>query len=156
MTTEEHLSTIDALAVRPFPEAPRTDATGSGGPRHHVRVLQVSRDFWDDDDGQAWVEAEADMMACLDDLAAHLTTRWGHPFFVELGPFLSAALDGESVPEPLDELSQQAVSMRVWPLPGADRWLALAVGQADKELPLILFVAIGHASALDLDAVSRT
>ncbi|MGW1469381.1 hypothetical protein ACWCPT_34155 [Streptomyces sp. NPDC002308] len=156
MTTEEHLSTIDALVVRPFPEAARADATGSGGPQHHVCVLQVSPDFWDDDDGQAWAEAEADMMACLDDLTARLTVRWGHAFSVELGPFLSAALDGESAPEPLDELSQQAVSMRVWPLPDGDRRLAPAVGQADKELPLILFAAIGRASALDLNAISRS
>ncbi|WP_327174155.1 hypothetical protein OG599_01940 [Streptomyces sp. NBC_01335] len=156
MTTQEHLSTIDALVVEPFPEAPCADATGSGGPQHHIRVLQVSRDFWDDDDGRAWVQAEAGLMACLDDLAARLTTRWGDAFVVDLGPFLSAALDGESVPEPLDDLSQQVVSMRVWPLPDGDRWLALAVGQADKELPLILYAAIGRACALDLNVVSRS
>lgn len=95
-------------------------------------------------------------MTCLDDLTARLTSRWGHAFAVELGPLLSAALGGESVPEPLDQLSQQAVSMRVWPLPDGDRRLALAVGQADKELPLILFAATGRASALDLDAVGRS
>ncbi|MGW2282516.1 hypothetical protein [Streptomyces sp. NPDC001770] len=155
MTTEEYLSAIDALAAQPFAEAACADATGSGGPQHHVRTLHVGRDFWDDD-GQAWVEAEAGLMACLDDLATRLTTRWGDASVVELGPFLSAALDGESVPEPLDDLSQQAVSMRVWPLPDGDRWLALSVGQADKELPLLLFAAIGRASALDLNAISRS
>ncbi|MGW2839359.1 hypothetical protein ACWCWD_16345 [Streptomyces sp. NPDC001493] len=60
------------------------------------------------------------------------------------------------MPEPLDELSRHAVSMRVWPLPDGDRRLAPAVGQADKELPLILFAAIGRASALDLNAISRS
>jgi hypothetical protein len=156
MTTEKYLSTIDALAVQPFPGAACADASGDGGPEHHVRELQVSRDFWDDDDGQAWAEAEAGLRACLDDLAAHLTTRWGNAFVVDLGPYLSAGCEGEPVPEPLDHLSQQAVSMRVWPLPGSGRWLALAIGQADKELPLILFAAVGRACALGLNTSGRS
>src|SRR5690348_9276848 len=116
MTTEQYLSTIDALAVQPFPEVSYVDASGGGGPEHHVRELQVSRDFWDDDDGQAWVQAEAELQACLDDLAASLTNRWGNAFVVDLGLYLSAGYEGELVPEPLDYLSQQAVSMLVWPL----------------------------------------
>ncbi|WP_033824363.1 hypothetical protein [Kitasatospora sp. MBT63] len=154
--TTEYLSTIDALAVQPFPEAACGDAFGGGGPEHHVRELQVSRDFWDDDDGQAWVEAEAELRACLDDLSAHLTARWGNASVVELGPYLSAGCEGEQVPEPLGYLSQQAVSMQVWPLPDSARWLALAIGQADKELPLILFAAVGQASALGLNASGRS
>ncbi|MFC3572027.1 hypothetical protein ACFOZ0_01720 [Streptomyces yaanensis] len=156
MTTDEYLATIDALVVQPFPEVTYVDACGGGGPEHHVRELQVSRDFWDDDDGQAWVEAEADLQACLDDLAARLTTRWGNAFVVDLGPYLSAGCEGVPVSEPLDYLSQQAVSMQVWPLPDSGRWLALAVGQADKELPLILFAAVGQASALDLNTSGRS
>ncbi|MEV5606416.1 hypothetical protein AB0L33_33795 [Streptomyces sp. NPDC052299] len=156
MTTPEYISTIDSLAVQPFPEVTYVDASGEGGPEHHVRVLQVSRDFWDDDDGQVWVEADAELRARLDDLAARLTDRWGSAFVVDLGPYLSASCEGESVPEPLDYLSQQAVSMQVWPLPDNDRWLALALGQADKELPLILFAAVGRAPALDLNAGGRS
>lgn len=151
MTTEEYLSTIDSLAVQPFPEATYVDASGCGGPEHHVRELQVSRDFWDDDDGQAWIEAEAELQARLDALAARLTDRWGSASVVDLGPYLSASCEGALVPEPLDYLSQQVVSMRVWPLPDSGRWLALALGQADKELPLILFFAVGRASALALN-----
>ncbi|WP_327710536.1 hypothetical protein OG912_19980 [Streptomyces sp. NBC_00464] len=156
MTTEEYLSMIDALAARPFPEATYADASGGGGPEHHVRDLQVSRDFWDDDDGQAWVEAEAELQACLDDLSVRLTTRWGNAFVVDLAPYLSAACEGEPVPEPLDYLSQQAVTMQVWPLPDGDRWLALALGQADKELPLILFAAVGQVSVLDLSTSGQS
>ncbi|MFF0559455.1 hypothetical protein [Streptomyces sp. NPDC004266] len=156
MTTEKYLSTIESLAVQPFPEATYADASGGGGPEHHVRELQVSRDFWDDEDGQAWVEAEAELQACLDDLAARLTNRWGDAFVVDLGPSLSACCEGEAVPEPLDYLSQQAVSMQVWPLPDSGRWLALAIGQADKELPLILFAAVGQAAALDLNTSARS
>ncbi|UKY54738.1 hypothetical protein [Streptomyces inhibens] len=156
MTTEEYFATIDELAVQPFPEATYADTSGEGGPEHHVRVLMVSRDFWDDDDGQAWVGAEAELQTCLDDLAARLTTRWGNAFVVDLGPYLSASCEGEPVPEPLDYLSQQVVRMQVWPLPDSGRWLALAIGQADKELPLILFAAVGRASALDLSTSGRS
>ncbi|WP_406099213.1 hypothetical protein [Streptomyces sp. NBC_01013] len=156
MTTEEHLSTIDALAVRPFPEAAYIEASGGGGPEHHVRDLQVSRDFWDDDDGQAWVEAEAELQGCLDDLSVRLTTRWGNAFVVDLGPYLHAGCEGEPAPEPLNYLSQQAVTMRVWPLPDGDRWLALALGQGDKELPLILLAAVGQASVPGLSTSGRS
>ncbi|MGH3432152.1 MAG: hypothetical protein ACRDQB_04880 [Thermocrispum sp.] len=148
MTTGEYLSTIDALSVQPFPEVTYADTSGGGGPEHHVHELQVSRDFWDDDDGQARVEAEAGLQACPDDLAADLTTRWGNASVVDLGPYLSAGCGGEPVPGPLDHLSQQAVSMQVWSLPGSGRWLALAIGQADKEMPFILSAAAGQASAL--------
>ncbi|WP_406858755.1 hypothetical protein ABZO31_00205 [Streptomyces sp. HUAS MG47] len=72
MTTEEYLSTIDALAVQPFPEVTYVDASGGGGPEHHVRDLQ----------------------ARLDDLATRLTDRWGSAFVVDLGPYLSASCEG--------------------------------------------------------------
>lgn len=154
MTTEEYLSTIDALLAQPFPEMNFVDVTGCGGPEHHMRVLRVSRDFWDDDDGQAW--AEADLRACLDALAAGLTMRWGDPLIVNLGPYLSAGCEGVVVPEPLDLLSQLAVSMQVWSLRDCDRWLALTIGQADKELPLELLAAVGRASALNLNLGGRS
>ncbi|MGW4380134.1 hypothetical protein [Kitasatospora sp. NPDC004531] len=152
MTTDECLSAIEALTVQPFSEVSFVDSSGGGGPEHHVLALKVSRDFWDDDHGQARAEAEAELRSCLAELAARLTTRWGQAFVVELGPYLSAGCAGEPVPEPVDHLSQQAASMQVWPLPDRDRWLALAIGQADKELPLVLFAAVGLASALGLDS----
>ncbi|MFC6593972.1 hypothetical protein [Kitasatospora paranensis] len=157
MITEEYLSTPDALAVQPFPAATSADVTGSSGPGHHVRELLAGRDFREeDDDGQTWVEAEAELRACLDDLAAHLTTRWGDAFDVDLGPYLRAGCEGEIVPEPLDHLSQQAVSMQVWPLPDGGRRLALTIGQADKELPLVLSAAVGRFSAFDVTVSSRS
>ncbi|MFD5575345.1 hypothetical protein [Streptomyces cadmiisoli] len=57
--------------------------------------------------------------------------------------YLTAGLDGKEVPEPLEYLSQHAMNMRAWPLPDGTHWLGLALGQADKELPLILYAAIG-------------
>jgi hypothetical protein len=58
------------------------------------------------------------------------------------------------MPEPLDYLSHK-------PHAGVaafdhGRWLALAIGQADKELPLILFAAVGRTSAFDLNTSGRS
>jgi hypothetical protein len=43
--------------------------------------------------------------------------------------------------------------MHAWPHRDRGRWLALAIGQADKELPLELLAVVGQAPALDLSAV---
>ncbi|MEU6237655.1 hypothetical protein [Kitasatospora sp. NPDC047058] len=51
-------------------------------------------------------------------------------------------------PEPLSFLSMVAGTMQVWKLPPTDRWLALAIGQADPEFPLQLIAAVGEATAL--------
>jgi hypothetical protein len=149
---EEHLSLIDELVAQPFPETNFDDDTGCGGPEHRVRVLRESQDFWDDDDGQAWREADADLRAYFDALIAALTTRWGDPLVVDLWPYLRAGCEGEVVPEPINFLSQLAASMRAWPLRDCGRWLVLTIGQGDKELPLELLAAVGQASALDPSA----
>ncbi|MFE2519682.1 hypothetical protein [Streptomyces mirabilis] len=60
------------------------------------------------------------------------------------------------MPEPLNSLSQHAVGMHAWPLQDRGRWLALTIGQADKEPPRELLAAVGLAAALDLSAVSRS
>ncbi|MFI8103040.1 hypothetical protein [Streptomyces sp. NPDC086023] len=48
-------------------------------------------------------------------------------------------------PEPLALLSGLAGGMEVWRPPGTERWLALAVGQADPEFPVQLLAAVGEA-----------
>ncbi|MEU6341074.1 hypothetical protein ABZ883_09000 [Streptomyces sp. NPDC046977] len=143
-TLGDYLSLIDELLAGLFPETEADDANGYGGPHHRVCVLWNSRDFWDDD-GQAWREAEADGRARLDALIAALAPRWGAPVEIDLWPYLKAGIDGEEVPEPLFSLSQQFVSLQAaWPVRDRDRWLALAVGQADKELPFELLAAVGR------------
>ncbi|MER6444134.1 hypothetical protein [Streptomyces venezuelae] len=141
------LPVIDELLAQPFPAAATTDDTGHAGPDHKVRDLRISQDFWDDEDGQAWDQAHADLEACLDDLTHTLTTRWGDPLAVDLWAWLTAGLNGDlngqEVSEPVAYLSQNAMNMRAWQLPGGAHWLGLALGQADKELPLVLYAAIG-------------
>ncbi|MFD7399382.1 hypothetical protein ACFV60_30635 [Streptomyces virginiae] len=139
---DQCLPMVDELLTLPFPVTDTDDSTGYAGPGHRVRYLRNSQDFWDDD-GQAWDQAHAELEACLDDLTDTLRARWGDPLTVDLEAYLTAGLDGKEVPEPLEYLSQHAMNMRAWPLPDGTHWLGLALGQADKELPLILYAAIG-------------
>ncbi len=93
---------IDELLAQPFPETNFRDATGCGGPGYRVRILRASQEFWDDDDGQAAREADADLRAYLEALIAALTARWGEPLIIDLLPYLRASLEGEAVSEPIN------------------------------------------------------
>ncbi|MEV6209293.1 hypothetical protein [Kitasatospora sp. NPDC051914] len=158
MTTtdlEQHLVLVDELLAQPFPERHVSGTTGHAGPDHRVHFLKQSQDFWDDEDGRALIAADAEMQACLDALVAALAARWGDPISVDLRPYLKAGCEGEEVPEPIGFLSQLAGSMQAWPLPGTGRWLAIAVGQGDKELPLELVAVVGMSAVLDPAAAER-
>lgn len=146
---EACLPLIDGLALRPFPETVFQDATGNGGPDHLVRVLHRSRDFWDAEDPQVWEQVDAELSACLDALVAVCTARWGDPLVVDLWAGYEDGSGDEDVPEPLCTLSHVTTSMHAWSLPGGDRWLGLALGQADTELPMELLAAVGTPTALD-------
>ncbi|WP_431961695.1 hypothetical protein [Actinacidiphila sp. bgisy160] len=146
---EEYLSLTETMIAQPFPEADVQDAGGYGGPGYRVRILRASQDFWDDPDGQAWERAERELRADLEALGATFTERWGEPREVDLWPCLRAGCEGEAVPEPYASLSGHVVGVRVWPLPERGRWLGLAVGQEDKELPLELVAVVAAGSPLD-------
>jgi hypothetical protein len=145
---EEYVSLIDELIARPFPAVSYQSESGCGGPGHHLRILQESEDFWDDPYYEASREAEERLEADLRALTVVLAARWGEPRTVDLWQYLQAGCQGDVVPEPVNTLCQQATSMQVWPLPGSGRWLALTIGQGDKELPFELIAAVGEASAL--------
>ncbi|GHF33397.1 hypothetical protein E5082_30670 [Streptomyces griseoluteus] len=153
---EKYLSLIDELLAQPFPEANFSDDTGCGGPDHRVRILRASQEFWDDDDGEAARKAEAELRAYLDALIAALTARWDEPLVVDLLPYLRAGLEGEAVSEPINYMSQLAGSMQAWPRRDPGRWLGLAIGQGDKELPLELLAAVGQPLALEPSESGRS
>ncbi|MFH8383890.1 hypothetical protein ACH4E7_23575 [Kitasatospora sp. NPDC018058] len=152
--TPELLARIDDLLARerPYPQKEVVDGEGYGGPGYRVLELDVSGDFWDDEDGQACERAHDEADARLEALAAVLTARWGEPYDVDLWSYLVAGYGwdhpGRPSPVPLGLLSGKAVTLRVWPLPGAGaRWLGLAVGQEDKELPVVLLAALADGPA---------
>ncbi|MET9697832.1 hypothetical protein ABZY31_13025 [Streptomyces sp. NPDC006529] len=150
--TEAQLSIIDELTALPFPEEegkPGTDG-GWGGPGYHVAVLRESRDFWDDRSEEVVEAAEKELEDALVALTVALTALWGGPTMVDLWPYLGFDHpDPEFVaPEPLGFLCTVAGSMRLWQPPSCGRWLALAIGQADPELPFQLLAAVGESSSL--------
>ncbi|MFI9331497.1 hypothetical protein ACIGZJ_28665 [Kitasatospora sp. NPDC052868] len=53
-----------------------------------------------------------------------------------------------TAPKPLGLLCNVAVGMRLWQPPPSDRWLALTIGQADREFPFELLAAIGEVCSL--------
>ncbi|TGB16084.1 hypothetical protein [Streptomyces sp. MZ04] len=69
---------------------------------------------------------------------------------VDLWPYLGLDdpdyPDIEEAPEPLGSLSMLAGSMRTWQVPSTGRWLGLAIGQVDRELPFELLAAVSEAS----------
>ncbi|MEV0536852.1 hypothetical protein [Kitasatospora sp. NPDC050463] len=150
--TEAQLSIIDELSALPFPEQEGKPGIsgGWGGPGYHVAVLRESQDFWDDRSEEIVGAAEKELEVDLDALEVVLTARWGGPTTVDLWPYLGFDNpDPEfTAPEPLGFLCNVAGSMQLWQSPSSGRWLALAIGQADRELPFQLLAAIGEASSL--------
>src|SRR6266568_2278256 len=125
---EQVLQDINELLDRAFPAEFTRVSGGFSGPGYHLLRLHMSQDFWDVPDLELIESAFAEMDADRDVLADELTDRWSCAEEVELREYLQGG------PEPLTSLAQTASKMWAW-RPGSDRFVALAVGQADKELP---------------------
>ncbi|WP_344323114.1 hypothetical protein, partial [Kitasatospora putterlickiae] len=147
MDLSDALARIDELYALPFPEREGWYGPRWSGPDHHVAVLRESRDFWEDRSEEVVAAAERDIADALARVTAALTARWGAPVPVELSPYFGVDPydPGYVAPEPAGFLAQNAPAMQVWRPDGPDaRWLALAVGQADPEFPVQLFLAVGE------------
>ncbi|MEU8150918.1 hypothetical protein [Nonomuraea sp. NPDC048901] len=144
MTTEDQCAIIKDLLSLPFPQERARVGNRSSGPGYHMRVLQASQDFWDDRSEETVEAAEEVIDTAYRELETTLTARWGSPETVDLEPYLWAE---DPAPEPIDELCQLSGQMLVWRRPEAGRWVALAIGQADREFPIELLAAVGALSA---------
>ncbi|MGO4458850.1 hypothetical protein AB4039_16340 [Streptomyces sp. M-16] len=161
---EELLHTVEDLHVLRFPRQEERAGERWGGPGYHLVVLVESQDFWEDRDTGLVEEAAAGVEADRAALAELLTRRWGAPATVDLGarpgsdgtgtgtqtdpgPGPDPDFDAEE-PEPIGFLSGVTSTLQVWLPGGSDRWVGLAVGQADAEWPLQLLAAFGESSAL--------
>ncbi|MEU9580243.1 hypothetical protein [Streptomyces chilikensis] len=148
-STAERVSLVERLSVLPFPV--REENTGQNDPGHHLAVLLESRDFWNDRSEETVDTAQREMDAELAAITDSLTRRWGTSRTVDLWPFTGWDACGEAAPpapQPLLSLAMVAGDMRVWRVPESDRWVGLAVGQADPEWPLQLLAAVGKVSVL--------
>lgn len=159
-SAEELLHTVEHLHALPFPRQEERAGDRWGGPGHHLVVLVESQDFWEDRATELVEEAAHGVEADRAALAELLTRRWGAP--AELGLNLLQDPDGTGTdtdadadfdfdaeePEPIGFLSGVTSDLWVWRPNGSDRWVGLAVGQADPEWPLQLLAAFGEPSAL--------
>lgn len=149
MITDDHVTIVDRLLALPFPaehtrESPNQntwEGYRSSGPAHHVYVLRASRDFWDDRGEEAVEAAEAEIDAAFQALGDALTVRWGAPETVGLWPYRKGE---DPAPEPMSELCRLTGEMFVWRRADDGRWVALAVGQADPEFPIVLLAAVAE------------
>ncbi|MFD8952501.1 hypothetical protein ACFV0B_27010 [Streptomyces xanthophaeus] len=149
-SAEELLHVVESLHAMPFPQQEEKDVDRWSGPGYHVAVLVESQDFWEERSSEVVEAAEESIEADLVGLAALLTERWGAPGAVGLWPYLGFDNPDPDfqAPEPMNSLCGLAGSMQVWRPPASDRWIALAIGQADPEFPLQLLAAFGEGSAL--------
>lgn len=145
---QDELAVVDALLASPFPEAEWQDENRYSGPGHHLLVVHASRDFWDDPEEEVVWAAHREIEASFRALITALTARWGKPETVDLWSYQESAGRSRPVPKPIDELCMLAGSMQVWRRPEVGRWVALTIGQGDKELPFELLAAVGEAAAL--------
>ncbi|MGX1543954.1 hypothetical protein [Streptomyces adustus] len=155
----EQLSIIDSLSSRPFPgEKSRPGVNGQwSGPGFHLAVLRESQDFWEDRSIEIVEAAERELEADLAALSVILASRWGAPETVDLWHYLELGTPDPATTarEPLNFLCGVASRMQMWRLPNSDRWVGLAIGQADPEWEFQLLVGIGEASSLQRDPVPR-
>lgn len=144
MDLAAQLAEVDRLRALDFPAQPSRSAAVHSGPGYHVADLAVSQDFYDDRD--LWAEVADDFEAACQALVELLAERWGEPEPLDLYPYLVRQLEGGSVPPPLDELCGYVSEVYGWRV--GDRWIALGVGQEDRELPFQLVLAIGERDAV--------
>ncbi|MEV6105140.1 hypothetical protein AB0M28_10550 [Streptomyces sp. NPDC051940] len=145
------IALVDRALTLPFPDGDDHQGVRWSGPGHHLLTLHRTRDFWEPDGPDDRELAEEEIEEVRAAVTAAVTDRWGLPVDVDLFPYLGCDWDlqpPEHVPEPVAQLCNQAGSMRLWQPPGTDRWLGLAVGQADTEFPLELLAAIGGPDSL--------
>jgi hypothetical protein len=141
MDLAAQIAEVDRLRALGFPaQRVRTSAVHSG-PGFHLAELAVSEDFLEDG-GSRREEVADDFEAACQALIERLADRWGEPEPLDLYPYLLRQEEGGRVPPPLDVLCGYVSEVYGWRV-GA-RWIALGIGQGDRELPYQLVLAIGE------------
>lgn len=145
----QRLSTVEEVVSSPFPSRHLPGGHLSGGPDHHLVVLAMSRDFWEDGSVETVEAAEEEIRTDGDGLARALDSRWGAHGILDPRPWYeAAALGNGAVAEPFASLRDAFHGLRVWRLPGSDRWFGLTLVQHDRELEIMLVGVVGRRSAL--------
>lgn len=144
MDLATQLSEVDRLRALDFPARRVRSATVDSGPGFHLAQLAVSEDFHEDAGRRQ--EVADDFEAACQALIERLADRWGEPEPLDLYPYLVRREEGSAVPPPLEELCGFVSEVYGWRV--AERWIALGIGQGDRELPYQLVLAIGERAAI--------
>ena len=139
MALDTRRPVIEDLLSLPFPQETTRTEDHCSGPGYHVRVLQASQDFWEAPSEETIQAAEEEIDLALRELVSALTARWGNPQTIDLDPYLWSETPAT---EPMNPLCQLSTQMLLWRPPELDRWVALTVGQADREFPIQLLVTV--------------
>ncbi|MBL7259884.1 hypothetical protein [Paractinoplanes lichenicola] len=126
---------MKALVRKPFPEGAYGRRAAFGNVDHHVVRLSASQEFWEDRSEEVVGPARAAIEREHDLLARALSQRWGPAETVQLDD------DGGAVAA---FFGDGAETMLAWSCPEFDRWVGLAVVQADAELPYELFAGVSR------------
>lgn len=145
MDLAAQLAEVERLRALDFPAQPSDSATVRSGPGYHVADLAVSQDFHEAGPDR-WEQVADDFESGCQALVELLAGRWGEPHPLDLYPYLVRMGEGGSVPPPLDVLCGYVSEVYGWRV--ADRWIALGVGQGDRELPFQMVLAIGRSDAV--------
>lgn len=139
MDVARYLATIDGLRSRAFPARRVQAGPVLSGPGHHIAVLEVSEDFCES--GLDRVEEVLDdFEAACQALVILLSERWGEPEVTDLMGHLEASAEGREPVEPLATLCGYVPEVYSWRADG--RWIAVGVGQHDREFPIELLAAV--------------
>ncbi|WP_155372293.1 hypothetical protein [Catellatospora vulcania] len=140
---DEWITTAGRLLAEPYPETMTQRADGFAEPGLHVAYLMVSRDFWDGDGREAMEPTLEEYEAVCDRLVAAPAERWGEPERIDLSEVLAGSLRGEEQPP----LTGYLCGVAGGPAPlwrRDDRHVSVVVAWADKELPMIVTLAVGQ------------
>ncbi|WP_017590146.1 hypothetical protein [Nocardiopsis ganjiahuensis] len=141
----QRLSTVEEVVGSPFPSRHLPGGHLSGSPDHHLVVLAMSRDFWEDGSVEAVEAAEEEIRGAGDELTTALDNRWGAHGILDPRPWYeAAALRNEAVAEPFASLQDAFRELRVWQLSGSERWFGLTSVQHDRELEIMLVGVVGR------------
>ncbi|MEU2789962.1 hypothetical protein [Streptomyces sp. NPDC007100] len=145
-TTAQHLTAIDLLRGRAFPDGPVRSAMVESGPGFHVAQLRGDEQLWEADPAVV-KETAQEYRAELEGLISALCLRWGEPEVLDLAGHLERVAMGMPVQPPLDVLCGQVPRVHAWRVEG--RWIAVGLGEGDPEMPVFqLLAAVGHADAV--------
>ncbi|GIF97900.1 hypothetical protein [Catellatospora citrea] len=140
---EEWITTAERLLTEPYAAAVTHRTDGIAEPGLHVAYLMTSQDFYDEDDHEAAESVLREYEAACGGLIAALTERWGPSERIDLGEILDSSMRGHE-PTPLTAYLCNVAGGAAPLWRRGDRHVSVVVAWEDRELPVVLTLAVGR------------